>query len=435
MARVIGEILIERPVEEVFDYVADQRNEPIYNPQMLHSEKITDGPIGVGTRFRAMARSGRRPVEMLMEVTEFKRPTKLGSRTTMSTVDVDGGLTFEPLAEATRMRWSWEVSPRGPLRLFGPLVARLGRRQERTIWSGLKAQLEESDPRDSHTRALPADLPGSPPDELSVQADAMMSRHHVQHPLAVITGASSGIGRELARLAAQDGYDLMVVARRADRLAALVAEVTAFGATTEPVVVDLAQPTGGQQVVEAIAGRPVEVLINDAGFGGCGRFATERHLATDLAMIQLNITTLVELTGLLLPGMLERRRGGILNVSSIAGYLPGPGQAVYNASKAFVKSFSQALSEETRNTGVRVTALCPGPVATEFASVAGIRQPTSRNPLMRVLSAAEVAAAGWQGLATGRPLVVPDLMTRIGLQSLRFLPWQVIARASQSSNR
>ena len=142
MSKVSGEILIERPVEEVFDYVADQRNEPIYNPQMLQSEKITDGPIGVGTRFRAVAKSGRRPVEMLIEVTEFQRPRRLGSRTTMSSVGVDGELTFEPVAGATRMSWSWKVSPRGSLRLLGPLVARLGRRQEQTIWAGLKAQLK-----------------------------------------------------------------------------------------------------------------------------------------------------------------------------------------------------------------------------------------------------------------------------------------------------
>jgi uncharacterized membrane protein len=144
MARVSGEILIERPVEQVFDFVADQRNEPIFNPRMLQSEKITDGPIGVGTRFRATARSGRRTVEMLIEVTEFQRPRRFGSRTTMSDVDVDGGLTFEPVVGATRMSWSWEVSPSGPLRLLGPLVARLGRRQEQAIWAGLKAHLEES---------------------------------------------------------------------------------------------------------------------------------------------------------------------------------------------------------------------------------------------------------------------------------------------------
>ena len=144
MARVRGEILIDRPVALVFDYVADQRNEPIYNPRMLRSEKITDGPIGLGTRFRATARSGRRVVEMLIEITEYDRPRRLGSRTTMSSVDVNGGLTFEPIDGATRMSWSWQVSPRGPLLLLGPLVARLGRRQEQRIWTGLKTQLERS---------------------------------------------------------------------------------------------------------------------------------------------------------------------------------------------------------------------------------------------------------------------------------------------------
>jgi short-subunit dehydrogenase len=257
----------------------------------------------------------------------------------------------------------------------------------------------------------------------------------MQRPLAVITGASSGIGREMARLAARDGYDLIVAARREDRLAALAAELATLGVTTKPVVVDLSQPASAHEVHAVIAERSVDVLVNDAGVGGRGRFATERQLATDLAMIQLNVSTLVELTGLLLPGMLERRRGGILNVASIAGYLPGPGQAVYNASKAFVKSFSQALSEETRNTGVRVTALCPGPVDTEFAAVGGYPKPTSGNPLMKVAAAAEVAAAGWGGLAAGKAVVVPDLMTRIGLQSLRILPWQVIARASRGRER
>jgi hypothetical protein len=146
MATVSGEILINKPVEQVFDYVADQRNEPSYNPRMLRSEKITDGPIGVGTRFGATARSGRRVVEMLIELTEYDRPRRLRSRTTMSSIDVDGGLTFAPLGTATRMSWDWEVSPRGPMRLLGPLVVLLGGRQEQRIWTGLKTQLEESGP-------------------------------------------------------------------------------------------------------------------------------------------------------------------------------------------------------------------------------------------------------------------------------------------------
>ena len=142
MAIVSGEILINRSVEQVFDFVSDQRNEPIYNPRMLQSEKITDGPIGVGTRFRAMAMSGRRKVEMIIEVTEYQRPRRFGSRTMMSSADIAGGLTFEPVNGATLMRWSWEVRPNGALRLLGPMVAGLGRRQERRIWVGLKNQLE-----------------------------------------------------------------------------------------------------------------------------------------------------------------------------------------------------------------------------------------------------------------------------------------------------
>jgi hypothetical protein len=140
--KISGEILINQSVELVFDYVADQRNEPVYNPRMLHSEKITDGPIGVGTRFRATAQSGRREIEMLIEVTEYQRPSRFGSRITMSSADVDGGVTFELVNGATRMSWSWDVLPKGSLRFLAPLVARLGRRQEQTIWTALKDQLE-----------------------------------------------------------------------------------------------------------------------------------------------------------------------------------------------------------------------------------------------------------------------------------------------------
>jgi hypothetical protein len=142
MGRISGDILIKRQVEQVFDYVADQRNEPVYNPRMLHSEKITDGPVGVGTRFRVTAQSGWREIEMLIEVTEFQRPGRFGSRTTMSAADIDGGLTFEPVNGATRMNWARDLRPKGSLRLLAPLVTRLRRRQEQTIWTGLKDQLE-----------------------------------------------------------------------------------------------------------------------------------------------------------------------------------------------------------------------------------------------------------------------------------------------------
>ncbi len=167
--------------------------------------------------------------------------------------------------------------------------------------------------------------------------------------------------------------------------------------------------------------RPVEILINDAGVGGRGGFAEERELAADLAMIQLNVVSIVHLTGRLLPGMVARRRGGILNVASIAGYLLVPGRPCTTPTKAFVRSFSLALSDETRGTCVRVTALCPGPVHTEFGAVAGYGDaPPRGNPLMKVLPADRVAAAGWHGLTAGRTEVVPGRGTRLGLQTLRF---------------
>jgi hypothetical protein len=147
VARVEGEIVITRPIEEVFDFVADERNEPRYNPNMRRSEKISEGAIGVGTRFRAEIMSRGRPAEMLIEFTAYDRPRQLASVTTVSTMEIRGALSFEPIPEGTRMRWSWTLKPRGLLRLMTPIVARIGGRQERDIWTGLKRVLEEPDAR------------------------------------------------------------------------------------------------------------------------------------------------------------------------------------------------------------------------------------------------------------------------------------------------
>jgi hypothetical protein len=147
VARVEGEIVITRPIEEVFDFVADERNEPRYNPNMRRSEKISEGAIGVGTRFRAEIMSRGRPAEMLIEFTAYDRPRQLASVTTLSTMEIRGALSFEPIPEGTRMRWSWTLKPRGLLRLMTPIVARIGGRQERDIWTGLKRVLEEPDAR------------------------------------------------------------------------------------------------------------------------------------------------------------------------------------------------------------------------------------------------------------------------------------------------
>jgi deazaflavin-dependent oxidoreductase (nitroreductase family) len=150
VAHVEGAIVIRRSVEEVFDFVADERNEPRYNPRMLRAEKVTPGPIGVGTRFAAQMQ-GRRPIDMTVEFTDFDRPRRLASRARLAMMEIRGTLTFEPVAQGTRMRWAWELEPRGALRLLGPLIARTGARQERTIWTGLKRLLEASEATDPPT--------------------------------------------------------------------------------------------------------------------------------------------------------------------------------------------------------------------------------------------------------------------------------------------
>jgi hypothetical protein len=142
MTHVEGQIMIRRPVDEVFDFVADERNEPRYNPQMRRAEQTSTGPIGVGTTFRAESTSRGRLVEMTITFTEYQRPRRLTSATHLSTMDIHGTLTFDPVPEGTRMRWSWNLKPRAMLKLMTPVIALIGRRQERTIWTGLKRYLE-----------------------------------------------------------------------------------------------------------------------------------------------------------------------------------------------------------------------------------------------------------------------------------------------------
>lgn len=143
MVHIAGEIIIRRPVEDVFDFVADERNEPRYNPRMVRVEQITSGPIGAGTRYEAEVRNRGRSATMTIAYTVYARPQRLESSTHLSNMQVEGTLTFDPIPEGTRMRWSWEVEPRGVLKLMTPLVARMGCHQEETIWTGLKHVLEE----------------------------------------------------------------------------------------------------------------------------------------------------------------------------------------------------------------------------------------------------------------------------------------------------
>ncbi len=247
--------------------------------------------------------------------------------------------------------------------------------------------------------------------------------------LAVITGASSGIGRELARVHAEHGGDLILVARREDRLDQLADELRAeHGVTVYALARDLSEPGAAAALVADLdrAGLAPEILVNNAGFGSYGAFARQ-DLARNARMVRLNVTTLMELTGLLLPRMLDAGRGSILNVGSTAGMVPGPLQAVYFATKAFVNSFSQALAEEVRGTGVTVTVLCPGATASEFAAAADLEGSpgfTGKLPDSR-----EVAEYGYRSLLAGRDLVVHGWRMKLLMHgALRLLPRRLVIR-------
>jgi short-subunit dehydrogenase len=243
----------------------------------------------------------------------------------------------------------------------------------------------------------------------------------VTERVTLITGASSGIGTELARVFASHAHKLVLVARRADRLQALAAEIVAAGGKT-PILIpcDLCQHDSGDQIAAAlaVAGVEVEYVVNNAGYGLFGRSA-ELDRLDQLGMIDVNIRALTDLS-LRFSDSLIRLRGGILNVASIAGFLPGPGMAVYYASKAFVLSFTEALHQELGSKGVRVTALCPGPVPSEFQIRAGF-EPGLDSVILNV-SAADVAKQGYKGLMANQRAVLPGLGIKIVPFLLRFFP-------------
>ncbi|HEX6420155.1 MAG TPA: SDR family oxidoreductase [Acidimicrobiales bacterium] len=243
---------------------------------------------------------------------------------------------------------------------------------------------------------------------------------------AVVTGASSGIGREIARCLAQRGYGLTLVARREDRLRALAAEVgEAHDVRVEVVPTDLTDAAARERLVAAVAerGLAASILVNGAGLSTVGP-VHRSDPAAEVAMIRTDVEAVAHLCSLLLPGMVERGAGGVLNVGSTAAFQPLPGQAGYAAAKAFVVSYSQALRAELRGTGVSVTALCPGPVDTEFAEVAGFDRAEAAAALPRFMwvPAAEVAAAGVDGLDRGRAVVVPGAANRAGAAGARLAP-------------
>jgi len=251
---------------------------------------------------------------------------------------------------------------------------------------------------------------------------------------ALITGASAGLGREYARLFAKDSHDLVLVARRRDRLDELASELTAAHKTTCMVIAaDLAAAGACQQIADQVqaAGRSIDFLVNNAGFGKRGAFA-QSDRRSQLEMIDVNVRALVELTHLFLPGMLERKQGRILNIASIAGFVPGPFMATYYASKAFVVSFTEALASELVGTGVTTTASCPGPTATEFGDVAG----SSKSNLFKrsVADAVSVARHGYRAMLAGTVVAIPGLQNKLSVQSVRIAPRAVVRAISAKLN-
>jgi short-subunit dehydrogenase len=250
----------------------------------------------------------------------------------------------------------------------------------------------------------------------------------VTERVTLITGASAGIGTELARVFASHRHRLALVARRGDRLQALADEIVAQGGTA-PILIpcDLEAPDAGDQIAAALAAAGVEVdyIVNNAGFGMFGH-AANLDRAQQLGMLNVNVRMVTDLS-LRFADSVIRNKGGILNVSSIAGFLPGPGMAVYYASKAYVLHFTEALHQELGPKGVRVTALCPGPVPSEFQKRAGF-EPGLDSAILNV-SAADVAAAGYRGLIAGKRIVLPGLGIKIVPFLLRFFPRGFVAGA------
>ncbi|HXC57422.1 MAG TPA: SDR family oxidoreductase [Rhizomicrobium sp.] len=241
---------------------------------------------------------------------------------------------------------------------------------------------------------------------------------------ALVTGASMGIGVDLAECFARDGYDLILTARSAPQLKDVADRLSAkHKVKATPIALDLGTPGGGEKLAAAIAaqGLGVDVLVNNAGYGTAGAFnGSER--AVQLGMIDLNDRALVELTHIYWPRMLANKRGGVLNVASTASFQPGPLMAIYYASKAFVLSFSEALWKEAEGTGVHVTCLCPGPTVSQFRERAGTGKTRLASNLGNAMASAPVAQMGYRGWRKNRRVVITGARNRILAKLVPFLP-------------
>src|SRR5215469_13410727 len=248
---------------------------------------------------------------------------------------------------------------------------------------------------------------------------------------ALITGASSGIGYDLAQLMAPD-FDLVVTARNQKKLEQLAQELESrHHGRVHVIPNDLVRPQAPAEIFAEIfrRGLQVDALVNNAGFGTYGKFDSAKP-QDQLDMIQVNVTALTHLTRLALPAMLERKRGRILNVASTAGFQPGPLMAVYYATKAYVISFSEAIANELKGSGVTVTCLCPGATETAFAARADMG--TSRLFKLGAMRSADVARAGYHAMLQGKTMVIPGLKNRMLAQSVRFTPRKVVTAITRS---
>jgi uncharacterized protein len=247
----------------------------------------------------------------------------------------------------------------------------------------------------------------------------------------LITGASGGIGYELAKLFARDGHNLVLVARSTDKLAQVAIELQAAGVTVKTIALDLAEQLAPKFLIDQLQRESiaVDILINNAGFGAFGEFAKLREEEI-LGQIALNITALTELTRLFLPAMIKRGGGRIMNIASTAGFQPGPLMAVYYATKAYVISFSEAIANELRDSGVTVTCFCPGATRTGFAKRAGIEKSRLFKSI-GAMSAEEVARDGYRAVMEGRTLVISGAHNWIVAESTRFAPRKIVTAISR----
>lgn len=244
----------------------------------------------------------------------------------------------------------------------------------------------------------------------------------------LITGASYGIGEDFARIFASEKFDLVLTARSRDKLEALARELSqTYRVEVSVIDEDLADPEAPRRIFETLEreGKQIDVLVNNAGFGLHGEVSTMDRNEI-LSMIQLNITALTDLTRLFLPGMRARRLGKILNVASTAAFQPGPLMAVYYATKAYVLSFSEALNEEVRGTGVNVTCLCPGPTRSEFQKRAGMEDMALFTHAS--MPSRPVAEAGFKALMKGRPLIIPGFLNKFVAFTTRLSPRALVPR-------